>query len=744
MSAEQLQRYRFEKDSQWDTCLFAQADRDPRRAGGTVAPFAPYTRPGKLFKSLGAYAPFVSRAGEILWFDKNRAMHRWSPCNNEQEICAAPAAIACASRVVATSGGLWVINPGPPPVSASLELYEEESFARLLKIDFTGMQLVDVARDGGSILVLARKDKAKDKGGWRLIPVDRAGHVGEAVHLAGISDAQAFVYLQRSKRFVVLSGNCRESEKLPDTEKQKADHPRLHWFSAKGGLPIFSRAVAGMRPCFKAGKLGSDSRDKIFLSGKDGADFGGKQYVLILDGDGNRLEDLPIDPLDSPVTGIAASRDSLFVTGPRGLSRFDPGEVVPVGDGQVRCALITPALFSADREDGRRWLRAEVNANLPEGSTLEILYAATDKPEIRDRFNAIAKDDSIPGSRRVEQLLAEPGVWSGRTVFHGTGSDTEATKSFAAKLFDVTDRYLWVSVALGAGAGGRLPFISRLDVLYPGRSLMENLPAIYRKQEAEPGSFLRGLVGTLEMTTQELDDRIGSMGGQINPSTAKEPWLDFIARWLGVPWDDELSLTQKQAILARAPELAKGRGTRAGLEALLESLIPGTPETPRRFRVTDATADFGFAIVGESGGQSCGSTLPAMLGGNTRWSTELDSNAVLGYMRLGCEGQREDGVWQLAGKVRVEVAATASERKAWEPWLTDLIAQMTSLTAHVEFRWVTAESLRTTDLLDGTLTLGPDPIPHLGTDAITSLARLPRRGTRLSGTGPVVGTRLDR
>jgi phage tail-like protein len=559
-----------------------------------------------------------------------------------------------------------------------------------------------------------------------LIPVDRAGHVGEAIHLAGISDAQAFVFLQRSKRFVVFTGG---------------EHPRLHWFSAKGGLPIFSRPVAGMRPCFKAHYLGSDSRDKIFLSGKDGADFGGKPYVLIFDGDGNRLEDLPIDPLDSPVTGIAANRDSLFVTGPRGLLRFGPGEVVPVGDGQVRCAFITPALFSADREDGRRWLRAEVNANLPEGSTLEILYAATDKPEIRDRFDAIAKNDSIPGSRRVEQLLAEPDVWSGRTVFHGAGSDTEATKSFAAKLFDVTDRYLWVCVALGAGAGGRLPFISRLDVLYPGRSLMENLPAIYRKQEAEPGSFLRGLVGTLEMTTQELDNRIGSMGGRINPSTAKEPWLDFIARWLGVPWDDELSLTQKQAILARAPELAKGRGTRAGLEALLESLIPGTP---RRFRVTDATADFGFAIVGESGGGSCGSTLPAMLGGNTRWSTELDSNAVLGYMRLGCEGQREDGVWQLAGKVRVEVAATASERKAWEPWLTDLIAQMISLTARVEFRWVTAESLRTTDLLDGTMTLGPDPIAHLGTDAITSLARLPRRGTRLSGTGPVVGTRLDR
>ena len=49
----------------------------------------------------------------------------------------------------------------------------------------------------------------------------------------------------------------------------------------------------------------------------------------------------------------------------------------------------------------------------------------------------------------------------------------------------------------------------------------------------------------------------------------------------------------------RAGDLAKGRGTWAGLETLLDALIPGTP---RRFRVIDATADFGFAILGDATG----------------------------------------------------------------------------------------------------------------------------------------------
>jgi phage tail-like protein len=327
-------------------------------------------------------------------------------------------------------------------------------------------------------------------------------------------------------------------------------------------------------------------------------------------------------------------------------------------------------------------------------------------------------------------------VWKETTTFYGAGNETQEPKKFAAKLFDTTDRYIWVSISLSAAPGSRLPRLTKLDVLYPGRTLMENLPAIYQSEETKLGSFLRALVGVFETTTQGLDERIGSMGSQINPSTAPEPWLNFIARWLGVPWDDELPLKLKQAIINHAPELSKARGTRAALEALLEALLPGKR---RRFRVTDNTADLGFAIVG---GASCdGSTLPSMLGGRTRWHPELDSSAVLDHIRLPCAGQLDDGVWQLTGKVRINVAASAAERRALEPWLLSLVTDMVPITARIELRWVTARSLRT-NRLDGTMTLESRPMPHLGTDAITSLARLPRRGTRLSQFGPVVGTRL--
>jgi hypothetical protein len=103
-------------------------------------------------------------------------------------------------------------------------------------------------------------------------------------------------------------------------------------------------------------------------------------------------------------------------------------------------------------------------------------------------------------------------------------------------------------------------------------------------------------------------------------------------------------------------------------------------------------------------------------------------------MRLPCPGQLHDGAWHLTGTIRIDVAATAAERKALEPWLLALISEMVPLTARVELRWVSAHALRT-NRLDGTMTLQSAPAPHLGTDAITSVARLPERRARLSTTG---------
>ena len=729
MNTNQLRSYRFQTRAQWERCLFVQADRDSEPTSDVVRPFAPYARPATLYESNGAYAPVVTRAGEILWLDNDGALHRLSPCNDTPEVLTAPGAIINASRIVATSQGVWVIAGSPPK---TIELYETESFTRSLVIDVSNVRLIDIASDGRELIFAL----VKENGVLKALAFDCAGHLTRSIEFQGLSHAKSFVYLKKSKRFVILAGG---------------PQPKLEWFSIQDPPPgaeqkkkrpteeiairVFSRVVASMRPCFHAHVLGSDSRERVFLAGKDGDQFGRGEYIVNFDSEGNWLSDVPVEPGDAPITGLTGDRRSLLATGKRGLLRFMASDVVPEGSAPVRCMVITPMLFSPDRPDKRRWLRVEAIARVPEGSILEVSYASAEKNDDIKRLKEIIDDRTTPASERVERLLNESDLWKGKTTFQGSGVETQEPKTFSAKLFDEHNGYVVICISLSAATGAHLPVLSQLDVLYPGRMLMENLPAIYQVEETKPDSFLRALVGVLETTTQGLDDRIAAMGSLINPATAPEPWLNFIARWVGVPWDDELTLKQKQSLLEHAAEITKGRGTRAGLETFLNSLIPGLP---RRFRVTDATADFGFAVVGD---ESCGSRLPAMLGGLTQWARELDFSTVLGHMRLPCPGQLNDGVWQLTGNIRVDVAATAAERKAWQPWLLSLINQMVPLTARVKLRWVTEQSLRS-NRLDDTMKLDRAPAPHLGTDAITGHARFPQQPTRLSTSGLDVGTRL--
>jgi phage tail-like protein len=711
--------YRFSTPAQWDACLFDRVDRGAFAAHDDVRPVAPYEQIGQLYAARGAHAPVGTRAGEILWHDDAGCQHRLTDCSDAPEVHAAPYAVAHALRVVSTSSGLWVVGQS----QTTLERYEEDTLTRLSVVNIADARVIDLATDGyDSLFVLVEL-----AGAVQALRIDCAGQVVEKVSLEGIAEAKAFVFLRRSKRFVVLADAC----------------PRLYWFAREGGKALTSIVIGAMHPCFSAGPLGGDGRDRVLLAGTDGATLGGKPFVLIFDGDGASMGEIPLDERDAPVTGVAGTRDSLLVTGPRGLLRYSIAKVIPDGTAEVSCSLMTPVLHSPDREDARRWLRIEATANLPDGASLEISYAATADEPVRKRLTAIAADKAIPAGQRLQKLLREPGIWGAPIVFHGgqappsNQSAAPQSAALSAPLFDVQEPYVWVCITLNATAGGSLPSLSRLAVLYPGQSLMENLPAIYRRAEAQPGSFLRSLVGVLESTTQGLDARIASLASYVHPATSTGPWIDFIARWLGLPWDDALSEDQKKCIVAHGSDLARGRGTRAGLETLLDCLLPGTP---RRFRIIDSTADTGFATVG---GDACrGSALPAILGGSTQWKSELGASTVLGRMRLPCAGQVDDGVRHIAGVVRIDLAATGEERRGWESWLPALINEMVPLTARVQLRWVSTQALRGAQL-DGSWVLQPTPTPHLGSDAVTGVARLPERGSRITSTGADIGTRLQ-
>jgi phage tail-like protein len=706
MSHKPLRRYRFANAEQWNTCLFIGADSNSQHTRNAFRPFPPYALPTTYYETQGGYAPTTIGESYILWRDQQGKLYRLCYGDNKPLAVTAPFAIAGSFRLVAASSALWAVDE----TAKSLQEFDLESLTRRLHVDISNATVLDVSGDGSDgIYVLLNRDDA-----WEIAHYDCTGRLKSTFPLKDISDAKAFTYLRCVDRFVVLSVSSSNLQKL-------------HWYAPIEGLAKFSIPIMAIRPCFDVAILASDGQARLFLAGTDGVPFGGHHHVLTLDPEGNQLAEVEVD--ERP-TGVAGNRKYMLVTTNHGLFRFDTADSVPRESSEIRAALITPALRSPLSENQERWLRVEATVTLPSGSTIEISYAASDDREIRDEAIRLFNDRALSIRERMQRLRIHLGQWR-MYSFHGRQiTQAEESTRLSAPLFDVREEFLWVVITLIASPGGGIPVLSELDVLYPGHTLMENLPVVYQRTQAESGSFLRSLVGVLETTTQNLDARIGALGRHIHPETAPASWLDFVARWIGLPWDDALSIEQKRSIVMNAADIAKGRGTRAGLEVLLESLMPGQP---RRFRVIDATADFGFVTVG--GGMCVGSQLPSILAGLPSTATELGNKAIIGRARLPC-GDSDGDFSGLVGQIRVDVIANANEQTRWKSWLNSLIKEMVPVTASVQLRWLSEAAFREVVTLDDSLTLGLAPIPRLGTDAVTGIARLPgERGISLSGSG---------
>lgn len=710
MSAQRVRSYRFETEAQWASCQRAQLDAVHDATGYALQPLSTFV-PKDAYPSAGARTPAITRGDEIVWVadrttQPSPARVVRMPAGFPQPYdVPASASFGRARRIVASPSGLWVGIAS----AASVALYEADMLGQRLQVPLGGVSLVDVAGDGHDGAFILVKDAAL----WKIVHVGCTGKVKHQATLTVRDPPTGFVYLKALQRFAVLSEDGRE----------------VDWFGLDGGAPIARLVVAGLRPCFNASDIARDAAGRLLLAGEDGLEpFGA--FLLVLDSEGGRLQEIA---LQTRATGVAGGRSFMVVTTPAGLQRYDVSDVVPGDRIDVVAGLITPALRAPDASDGRRWLRVEATVSLPPGSSLELTAGATSDPRLVERMRALANDAALPPGHRAARLREMPGVWQQPVVFHGGAETVDLSVPLAAPLFHIADDYVWIGARLFASPGASLPRISRLEVIYPGRSLMDALPAIYRRTDRQPGDFLRGLVGVLEATSQQMDARIRTLGARIHPDTAPKEWLDYTAQWLGLPWHESLDLAQKRCIARHGAALAATRGTRAGLELLLGCIAPGTP---RRYRVVDATADFGLATVAGLGCE--GSRLPAILGGYAGPGPELGTRLILNATRLPCGNDADDDSSYLVGRLRVDVAATADERQRWSPWLESLIADMVPVSARMTVRWLPPDTFQDQDdiVLDG------PRAPLLGTDSVTGKSYLPDNETPLTFPGTAIGGRL--
>ncbi|MET1161939.1 MAG: phage tail protein [Pseudoxanthomonas sp.] len=688
MTASRTPAYRFSTAAHWATCLVAgAAEIDPRAP--SIAPLPRYaSAPSRSLPSSGARAVALAAGGECAWRDDAGKLHRAMLDDEVDEILVAPLPLANTPRIVAGADAWWAFDPGRGTVAA----FERESLARRFELELPRWNVVDLALSGrDGVCALLERD-----GRHALVRIDRHGTQVGQDGLQATGFPTALAALPGLRRVLLLAGAG----------------TLLHLIEADAAIPVASVQLGSLRPCFRATTICSDGRNRWIVVGSDGADFGGGAHALVLDRDGALLDAVA---LKLPASGVAADASMLLIANAHGID-VHPQVRAAGPQSSAECQVLTP-LLRAPEGHGSRWMRAQASVLVPEGASAEISVAEVADPELRARVEKLLGDHSLSNARKLRRLQEAGLAWNAPIVLQGRAASEPIL--LAAPMHDVSAQEVIVRTVLRATPRAVLPQLQGLEVLYAAPGLVERLPMVYRRSMEQPGDYLRSLVGVLEATTQQADARIATLGSLIDADSAPAPWLDSIARWLGLPWDDALDEDRKRCIVRHAAALAAARGTRAGLALLLECLFPGAPP---RFRIVDVEVDVGFARLG---GQCCaGPALPTLLTGLPRRASVLSRRTRLGVARLPCPGRDEDPLAPWRGALRIEIAADALERRQAQPWLAGVLASMVTATARVALRW------RLPGAPDDVLTEAGQPLlasttARLGAGAVTRLARLP-------------------
>jgi phage tail-like protein len=727
--SDRARMYRFRTAAQWAECL---ADGFDVAQDGSLHPIERLAMLARPFDTSG---PASLVAADTLSGPFWRAVSngrpvllRSDPDENASQPFEVDAILGDGSRWLLDRGWLWGFD------AASVRRYERDSIGLDLTIPFSG-GVRDIALDG--------------RGGvWALVESD--SHECSVVHLDcdGCPDSTypvpcdvrcgaprcptACAGLLRGKRLVLLT---------PDG--------RLVFVNTADGSVL--RTVGNWRDdTWRAMRLASDGGNRIALLCDDQCDPS-RWAVFVFDAEGDVLDAIIGPQTPHPVVGpqhtlrsrpadLAIAGGVLWFAADDGIWQLDASDASIARESSS--TLLTPELYSPATAAAGGWLRAEIDVALPPGAVIEAEAVATGSEDVRKRVQQLVEDPSLSPSQRQTAILNLFDRSTSR-VFHIVGAPGEG-QPIAIPLFDVQARdlmgnlqaplWLWLRLKFVTPPAVLPPAITELRVLYPdSSSIAQNIPAVFRGSDNDPTGFLRSLIGVIEATTQGIDDKIRRIAEYLDAGTAPAAWLDYIARWLDLPWEDALADDIKRRIVQNAGALLEWRGTRRGLELLLEALVGSAKQA----RIEDMTVDY---IPRRLGGASCGpgARLPMLLAG-APFAPVLGVRTILGRT---CLGASCDPLRCLTPRLRIEITAPRAVRKSLGTLISRLVAAYVPAGVRVVYVWkMVSPLLAAFDETEGELLDANGPA-RLGRDSTVGRTIVSGRG-RLGSMGVDLGFPLS-
>ncbi|SEL78886.1 phage tail protein [Haloferax larsenii] len=141
-------------------------------------------------------------------------------------------------------------------------------------------------------------------------------------------------------------------------------------------------------------------------------------------------------------------------------------------------------------------------------------------------------------------------------------------------LDDANGRYLYVAVEL-LGTPDASPLVDSVRAYCPRTSYLRHMPEIYQEDE-QSAAFLERYLSVMESSFVDIESEIESIGTHFDPYGVASESLEWLEGWLAADLGQDWPESARRELLARAPELYKKRGTKAGLIELIELYLRHT------------------------------------------------------------------------------------------------------------------------------------------------------------------------
>lgn len=236
-------------------------------------------------------------------------------------------------------------------------------------------------------------------------------------------------------------------------------------------------------------------------------------------------------------------------------------------------------------EEGTEWHKFVLDADLPANTQVQVSYRAADDKQVTVRGSTTNLD------RYVEEAagLEEDERAARAADLDALDWSVPAVNAGDALILGGVGRYLWLRLDL-IGSEERAPSIGSLRLDFPRDTYLRYLPAVYQEDE-QSRDFLERFLSLFETFFSATEGSIRRLARyfDVDSQLASGDFLRWLASWLSVSEDKSWNEGQLRELVRRAPELYKHRGTREGLEAMIEIFTGERPLVVERFQ-TEACA----------------------------------------------------------------------------------------------------------------------------------------------------------